>query len=55
MKYLLVALVLAAIVSLEIFHTLASDDGPEFTAACMAPEGKAAAIRDVLLAHLKTH
>ena len=55
MKYLLVALVLAAIVSLEIFHALASDDGAEFIAACMAPEGKAAAVRDALLTHLRSH
>jgi len=54
MKYLLVALLLAAIAGLEYFHALSNDDAPE-AAVCMAPEGKAAAIRDMLLAHLKSH
>ena len=54
MKYLLVALLLAAIAGAEFFHELASDDAPG-AMACMAPEGKAAAIRDALLAHLKSH
>jgi hypothetical protein len=54
MKYLLVALLLASIAGVEFFHELASDDAPG-AKACMAPEGKAAAIRDVLLAHLRNH
>ena len=54
MKYLLIALILASIAGLEFFHELASDDAPG-AMACTAPEGKAAAIRDVLLAHLKNH
>jgi hypothetical protein len=54
MKYLLVVLFLASIAGLEVFHVLSNDDAPG-AAACMAPEGKAAAIRDLLLAHLKSH
>ena len=54
MKYLLIALLLASIAGVEVFHAMASDDAPEI-GACMASEGKAAAIRDVLLAHLKNH
>ena len=54
MKYLLVALLLASIAGVEFFHELASDDA-SVAMACMAPEGKAAAIRDALLAHLRSH
>ena len=54
MKYLLVALLLASIASAEFFHELSANDG-HGAAVCMAPEGKAEAIRDVLLAHLKSH
>ena len=54
MKYLLVALILASIAGAEFYHELASDDAPG-ALACMAPEGKAAAIRDALLAHLRGH
>ena len=54
MKYLLVVLFLASIASLEVFHVLSNDDAPD-AAVCMAPEGKAAAIRDMLLVHLKSH
>ena len=55
MKYLLIALVLTAIAGLETLHVLAGDDAPDIIAACMAPEGKATAIRDALLAHLRGH
>jgi hypothetical protein len=54
MKYLLVVLLLASIASVEFFHELSSHDAPAVL-ACMAPEGKADAIRDMLLAHLKSH
>jgi len=54
MRYLLVALLLASIAGAEFFHELASDDAPG-AMACMAPEGKTAAIRDALLAHLRSH
>ena len=54
MKYLLVAAVLASIVSVEFFHELAADHAPG-AMACVAPEAKAAAIRDALLVHLKSH
>ena len=50
MKYLLVVLFLASIASLEFFHVLSRDDAPD-AAACMAPEGKADAVRDMLLGH----
>ena len=53
MKYLLVVLLLATIASLEFFHVLSNDHAPA-VAACMA-EGKADAVRDMLLAHLKSH
>ena len=54
MKYLLVVLFLASIASVEFFHVLSNDDARD-AAVCMAPEGKADAIRDLLLAHLKSH
>jgi len=54
MKYLLVALLLASIAGVEFFHELASDVAPG-ALACVAPEAKAHAIRDALLAHLKNH
>lgn len=54
MKYLLVALFLASIAGVEFFHVLSSADGTA-AAACMAPEGKAGAIRDMLLGHLQGH
>jgi hypothetical protein len=54
MKYLLVALLLGAIASVEFFHVLASDHAPD-SVACVAPEGKADAIRNMLLDHLKSH
>ena len=53
MKYLLIAVLIASIASVEFFHELSSHDAD--AAMCMAPEGKAEAIRDVLLAHLKSH
>jgi hypothetical protein len=54
MRYLLIVLLLGSLAGVEFFHALASDDAPSF-AACMAPEGKADAIRDTLLVHLKSH
>ena len=54
MKYALVALILASIAGLEVFHALAGHDAPE-APVCMAPEGKAEAIRDAVLAHLRSH
>ena len=54
MKYLLVVLVLASIAGVEFLHVLSSEDAPG-AAVCTAPEGKAAAIRDMVLGHLKNH
>ena len=54
MKYLLIALLLASIAGAEFFHELAGGDAPG-AAMCMAPEGQAQALRDALLAHLKSH
>ena len=53
MKFLLTALLLAAIAGLQFFHELSYVDAPG--GACMAPADKAAEIRDALLAHLKNH
>ena len=54
MKYLLIVLLLVSIASLEFFHALSSNRAPD-AMVCMAPEGKAEAIRDMLLGHLKNH
>jgi hypothetical protein len=54
MKYLLVGLLVAALAGVEFFHTFSADDGPD-TFACMAPQSKADAIRDMLLVHLRSH
>jgi len=54
MKLLLVALLVASIAGVEFFHELSSNDAPEI-AACMAPEGKTAVLREALLAHLRAH
>lgn len=54
MKYLFIALLLASLAGAEFFHVLSSDDAPG-AAVCMAPEGQADAIRDVVLAHLRSH
>jgi hypothetical protein len=54
MKYLLIALLLASIAGVEFFHVLSENDAPD-AAVCFAPEGKADAVRDLLLAHLKSH
>lgn len=54
MKYLLIVLFLASVASLEFFHALSNDDAPD-APVCMGPEGKADAIRDALLVHLKSH
>ena len=54
MKYLLVALILASIASLEFFHELASDNSPG-ASVCIAPEAQQDAMRDLLLQHLKSH
>jgi len=54
MKYLFIALLVASIAGVEFFHVLSGDDAPD-ARVCMAPEGKADAIRDILLAHLKNH
>ena len=54
MKYLLIAVLLASLAGAEFFHELSANDA-HGTAVCMGPEGKAEAIRDVLLAHLRSH
>ena len=50
MRYLLLVLFLASLAGLEFFHVRSSDDAIG-AMACMAPEGKADAIRDLLLGH----
>jgi hypothetical protein len=54
MKTLLVVLFLGSLAGLEFFHVLASDHAMD-AAVCMAAEGKAEAVRDMLLDHLKSH
>lgn len=54
MKYLLIVSFLASIASLEFFHVLSSDDALG-APVCMGSEGKAEAVRDTLLVHLKSH
>jgi hypothetical protein len=54
MKYLLVALLLVAIAGLEFFH-MHSADAASDALACMAPQARSDAIRDMLLAHLRSH
>ena len=49
-RYLLLVLFLASLAGLEFFHVWVSDDAPG-AMACVTPEGKADAIRDVLLGH----
>ena len=53
MKYLSIALILAAIAGAEFFHELSAGDAPG-AAMCMAPAGQDA-VRDALLAHLRNH
>ena len=54
MRYVLVAAILASIAGIEYLYTLASAEAPG-AAVCLAPEGKAAEIRDAVLNHLQSH
>ena len=54
MRYLLIALLLASIAGMEFFHALSDDQAPDANVG-LAPEGKAQAVRDVLLVHLRSH
>ena len=48
MKYLVVAIVLAAIAGVEMLHAFSADDAPD-ALMCMAPQAKMEAFREMLL------
>jgi hypothetical protein len=54
MKYLWVGLILASFASVEFFHELASGSSPSGS-VCIAPDAQQAAMRELLLQHLKSH
>ena len=53
-KYLLVAAILAAIAGVEIMHAFSTDESSGVL-ACMAPQSKVEAFREMLLLHLYSH
>ena len=52
--FLLLAVVLAAIAGVEILHAFSTDD-PSGVLACVAPQSKVEAFREMLLLHLYSH
>ena len=52
--YLLVAVFLAAVAGVEIMHAFSTDDSSGVL-ACMAPQSKVEAFREMLLLHLYSH
>ena len=54
MKYLVVAIVLAAIAGVEVLHAFSADDAPD-ALMCTAPQARMEAFREMLLLHLYSH
>ena len=54
MKYLVVAIMLAAIAGVEILHAVSGDNAPD-ALMCMAPQSNMEAFREMLLLHLYSH